>query len=215
MQVNECHVQLPLPLPWVPHSDIVLRRALRDSHKAWRKTKKGGINGSSRPKRQWIKEMRDERCLFYPPVCQGGELMCGQRATVCPPSSTSCGRLQLSVPQSRSSCHCFVITASALVALSWKESPPRQRLRVYLVSWVPDTSKVRMKREIFLHFCSNSTAETLLFFSKWALVIRSSLMVAIRGCERLTPIMLLSKKSAPLMRPNKIIKGSYLQIPYF
>lgn len=112
--------------------------------------------------RQWIKEMRDERCLFFSLRLSGwGAYL---RSECDPSSSTSCSRQQLSVPESHSSWHCFVITVSALFALSRKESPPRQRLNVYLVSWVPDTSHVKIKRELFAFLQQLHSRDTFVLF---------------------------------------------------
>lgn len=159
--------------------------------------------------------------LFFFRIGGGwGGLVCGQRATVCRPSSASCSRQQLPVPQFHFSRHCFVITASALALCAFWEGVASSAASECVFS-VASAGHVQSKNKegdfsfFFSQFCCNSTAETLLFFSNSALMIRSRLLVAIRGCERLTPIMLLSKKFALLIRPNKIIKESYLQIRCF
>lgn len=123
-----------------------------------------------------------------------------------------CSRQQLSVPEFHLSCHCFVITASAL-ALSEGVASSAASECVFSVARAGHVQS-KNKEDFFFFFFCNSAA-TLLFFSNSALLIRSSLLVAIRGCDRLTPIMQLSKKSALLTRPNTIIKKNYQQIPCF
>lgn len=172
------------------------------------------------PSDQKTMNKRDEtwKVLFLR-IGGGWGLVCGQRATVCRPSSTSCSRQQLPVPQFHFSCHCFVITASALALCAFSEGVASSAASECVFS-VASAGHVQSKNKegdffFFATLLQLRTAETLLFFSNSALMIRSSLLVAIRGWERLTPIMLLSKKSALLIRPNEIIKESYLQIPCF
>lgn len=114
--------------------------------------------------------------------------------------------------------HCFVITASTLALSALWEGVASSAASqcVFSVASAGHVQSKNKEGDLFFgggEFCC--TAKTLLFFSNSALVIRSSLLVAIRGWERLTPIMLLSKKSALLIRANEIIKVRYLQIRGF
>lgn len=78
--------------------------------------------------------------FFFPGMGGGGErLVCGQRCVL---QSATAARPRVPF---FSPLFCNYSLSTRHSALSRKESPPRQRLNVYLVSRVPDTSRVRIK----------------------------------------------------------------------
>lgn len=142
--------------------------------------------------------------VFFPGWEVGEGLVCGQTGNCVLQSATAaCPRVLFFLP--------LFYNYSSASALSEGVASSAASECVFSVA---SAGHVQSKnKEDFFFFCNS--AATLLFFSNLALLIRSGLLVAIRGCNRLTPIMQLSKKSALLTRPDKIIKESYLQIPCF
>lgn len=165
------------------------------------------------PSDQKAMNKRDETwkvSLFFPGWEVGEGLVCGQRVTVC------CSRQQLPVPEFHFSCHCFVITAPALALCAFSERVASSAASecVFSVASAGHVQSKNKEGDFFAILLQLHSRDAFVLF-KLSTLIRRSLLVAIRGCGRLTAIMLLSKKSALLIRPNKIIKESYLQIPRF